>query len=523
VDATRDLYIAVLCGDAGTVDAALAAGADPGWRNFWGDSLTTAARDRGFEAIAARLEGAKASSPRVAPSESGEDHPIHIAAELGDARRVRALLDGDQTLVHLADRAGGTPLHRAALSGSRQTMALLLDRGADVNAMHGSGLGSYEGYAPEQVQPIDMVLWWAPRRVRPPRWRRVTNVAWYWLRRVLGEARIGYFYRDAVRLLVSRGAPYDLPVAAAVGDADRIREILDADPSRVHEARPNGRLALRAAVERGHDHIVRLLLARGADPTWPDWDSSRGAALHAAARQGNEPMVRLLLDHGADPNGFVNASGNAVFVAKTPQIRRLLIERGGTIDPFDLVWLDEDDEVMRQVTRDPQSAEAGCGGVFTAVVTRGKHDLLKRLLDAGFRVPARVDGCHSYLFERPDMLRTLLASGMSPDLPGGDTAMMPLHHLCSRDTRNRTMRHRTEIAGILLDAGASISPRDLEYESTPLAWAARCNLPDMVEFLLSRGAPTNLPDDKPWATPLAWATSRGHAEIAATLRAAGAR
>ena len=520
MDATRDLYIAVLCNDSAAVEAALAAGGDPAWRNFWGDSMLTAARDRAHNAIALRLEEAIAASARVVPSETGTDHPIHVAAELGDARRVAALLDADPSLAHHADRAGGTPLHRAALSGSLETIALLLDRGADVNAMHGAGLGSAEGYALEQVQPIDMVLWWAPRRARPSGWRIVTRTARYWLRRVTGQRR-GRYAHDAARLLISRGATHDLPVAAAMGDASRIREILDADPSRIHEARPNGRLALRAAVECCQDDIVRLLLDRGADPTHPDWDASRGAALHEAARQGNEPIVRLLLDHGADPNGFVNASGNAVFAAKTPEIRRLLIERGGTIDPYDLVWLDEDDEVMRQVTKDPTSAEAGCGGVFTAVVTKGKHELLQRLLDAGFRVPARVEGCHSYLFERPDMLRTLIASGMSPDLPGGH-GMTPLHDLCTRDTRDRTMSHRTEVAGILLDAGAFISPRDLEYESTPLAWAARCNLPDMVEFLLSRGAPTSLPDDKPWATPLAWATRRGHAGIAAALRAAGA-
>src|SRR6202035_3761703 len=35
----------------------------------------------------------------------------------------------------------------------------------------------------------------------------------------------------------------------------------------------------------------------------------------------------------------------------------------------------------------------------------------------------------------------------------------------------------------------------------------------MVEFLLKRGAATNLPDDEPWATPLAWARKLGLAEI----------
>jgi ankyrin repeat protein len=47
-------------------------------------------------------------------------------------------------------------------------------------------------------------------------------------------------------------------------------------------------------------------------------------------------------------------------------------------------------------------------------------------------------------------------------------------------------------------------------------------MPDMVELLLSRGAPTNLHDDEPWSTPLAWAQRRGHAEIAEILRNHGA-
>ena len=110
---------------------------------------------------------------------------------------------------------------------------------------------------------------------------------------------------------------------------------------------------------------------------------------------------------------------------------------------------------------------------------------------------------------------------MDPDLPNWQRAT-PLHDLCGRDGRGRPRGYRTECAAILLDAGANISAKDEEYRSTPLAWAARNNLPDMVEFLLARGAPTNLPDDEPWATPLAWAIKRGHTSIEALLRAAGA-
>jgi ankyrin repeat protein len=112
--------------------------------------------------------------------------------------------------------------------------------------------------------------------------------------------------------------------------------------------------------------------------------------------------------------------------------------------------------------------------------------------------------------------------GLDPNYPTAEGVTL-LHELCVFDIRARSIAPRRECAAILLDAGANISARDNEYRSTPLAWAARLNLPDMVEFLLARGAPVNLPDDEPWATPLAWATRRGHAHIVDMLRTAGAR
>jgi ankyrin repeat protein len=451
---------------------------------------------------------------------------VHTAAESGDLPRVRALVDADASLVHQADKSGGTALHRAVIGRSRAVATLLLDRGADLHAVHGAGLGSLSGYAPQDHQPIDLAIWGGPRQMRRPIWRRLAGMARFAWRCAKARAKRPPLVpcdEGLARLLIERGADWDVPTAAALGDADRVRALLDADPSRIHEARPNGRLALSAAVEFGHDAIVRLLLERGADPCWPDSDDSpRGSALHAAARLGNRPMVELLLAHGADPSAYVDAAGNAVFAARTPEIRRLLIDHGGQVDPFDLVWMNEDDEVMRRVLKDPKSAEAGCGGVFTAVVTCGKRDLLTRLLDAGFRVPPVVDGCHSYLIERPDMLRALLASGMSPDTPTSAGRTF-LHDLCDRDVRGRTMGRRVEVATMLLDAGAALSPRESESGETPLTWAARNDLPDMVELLLARGAPSSLPEDEPDKTALAWAERRGHVRIAGMLRRAGTR
>lgn len=355
---------------------------------------------------------------------------------------------------------------------------------------------------------------------------------------------------------------WDMFVAAEAGDASAVRRLLGRDPKLAHAeywyTRPlhlaarEGHLEatrvlldagggtvstvinedlVTVARDRGHEEVARLVedfrarSARGesggnAPP--PEPASARlGAALHEAARAGDRTLVEKLLAQGADPNFQVDSAGSATYAARTPELRALLFAHGGVLDAFDLVWLGEDDEVVRRVTADPHAAHSGCGGVFTAACKLGKRDLLVRLLDAGARVPPVLTFCRSYLLTDRDMLRVLLASGMSPDLPNWQHATL-LHDLSGRDYRGRPQPHRVECAEILLDAGAAISAKDEEYRSTPLAWAARSGLSDMVELLLARGAPTNLPDDASWATPLAWARRRGHGSVAEILRRAGA-
>lgn len=520
---TPPIHFAVREGHAEIVQMLLDAGADSEWNGYYGDSLIGMARERGHHDVAAVLERARDREGRTPPAETRDDHPIHLAAEIGDVRRVRQLLDGDLHLVTRADHAGGTPLHRAVIGRARSVVELLLECGADVHAVHGTGLGSPAGFSSHTIQAIDLAIWGGHRRsARPPRWRRLLARLRVWIK---SRGRANEPMPCDVKtawLLLSHGADHDLTIAAALGELDRVKAILDDDPSQIREARPNGRRPLTTAVEFGHDAIARFLLDRGANPTWPELNADRGGALHAAARAGNRAMVELLLSHGADPNGHVDSAGNAVCAAKTPEIRALLEAHGGSLDPYDLVWKDEDDEVMRRVTADPKSAELGCGGVFTAVVTRGKRDLLRRLLDAGFRVPPLVTGCQSYLMEQPDMFRTLLERGMNPDTCNWQMQTM-LHLCCRGDGSGRPDKAALECAAMLLDAGANISARDDAYCSTPLGWAARHNRPDMVNFLLARGAITNLPDDKPWATPLAWAKRREHAQVAEMLVRAGAK
>jgi ankyrin repeat protein len=490
----QPIHFAAREGHLEAVRLLLEAGADPD-AEFNGDNPTTVARDRGHEQVARILQDVRSSRGRARPADA--DHPIHVAAAAGDVDQVRALLDADPRLVHLSDRTGCTPLHLAVAASEREVVGLLLDRGADIHSLHGNGPRSARGYAAVDFQPIDLALWSGP----------------FW--NIHGDT-------ETARLLIARGAAYDLTIASALGDLDRVRSMLDEDPTQIALARPSGKHALSSAVEFGHHAIVRLLLERNANPNWPEGaNAPRGVALHAAARAGDREIVELLVAAGADPNSHLNSAGNATYAARTPEIRALLFASGGTLDPYDLVWLGEDDEAVRRVSTDPGSANAGCGGVLAAASTLGKRELLVRLLDAGARVPPVVNDCRSYLFTEPEMLRLLLASGMDANLPNW-LLTTPLHDLCARDNRGRPRQHRVECATILLDAGATIAAKDDDYRSTPLAWAARHNLPDMVELLLAGGAATNLADDEPWATPLAWATRRGHDRVIAILSAAGA-
>jgi ankyrin repeat protein len=347
-----------------------------------------------------------------------ESHP---AARTDDVQRVRELLDADPSLLDRGDKLGGTPLHRAVMGSARRVVALLVDRGANIHAIHSTSRGSGGGWGPWDVQAIDLAIF-GNNPTAPAK---------------------GDF--QTARLLVERGATCDLTIAAALGDLDRLGALLDRNPDRIREIRPNGRRPLTAALTFGHRAVARFLLERGADPGWPEVGSPKGASLRIAAGDGDREMVELLLAHGADPHSDIDSGGSALSAAKTPEVRAMLAARAGReLDPYDLVWQNQDDEVIRRVKADPKSADRGCGGVFTAVCTLGKRDLMMRLLEAGIRVPAVLTACRTYVMENLEMFKILLAHGMNPDLPNWQGQTF-LHNLCSGGRRSEVTVRSSEL------------------------------------------------------------------------------
>jgi ankyrin repeat protein len=112
-----------------------------------------------------------------------------------------------------------------------------------------------------------------------------------------------------VRRLVTVGSAVpDVLVAAIVGDAGRLAELLKADPVAVKARTGDGLTPLHLAAREGHEKAVGVLLANGADvnavdvPTREFTSPDGYTPLHLAVLAGRPVVVKVLLAKGADAN-----------------------------------------------------------------------------------------------------------------------------------------------------------------------------------------------------------------------------
>ena len=126
---------------------------------------------------------------------------------------------------------------------------------------------------------------------------------------------------NAVRRLLEelreRGSTTDIWTAAYVGNAARVRELLDRDPTLVSRLAEDGSgPPLVQAAGRGHLELVQLLLDRGADPNLREEGvAPYGRALYAAVYHKHFDVAKLLLAAGANPNQAVESSADAPSIA----------------------------------------------------------------------------------------------------------------------------------------------------------------------------------------------------------------
>lgn len=240
----------------------------------------------------------------------------------------------------------------------------------------------------------------------------------------------------------------------------------------VEQARLNSRMVNELffdASARGCLDLVERFIGLGASLKARDRSGNTGLLL--AAHSGKTKVVTWLLTKGSDLD-------HQNLVGSTALLRAVTMNRRRTT------------KALLEAGADPNKANRRGVAPLTAAAFNGNERLVKMLLEAG----ARQQGLDAT----------------------GKTAMV-----------YAAAKGFADVVALLLDAGAEIDGR-YGNRLTALMWAAGHSneVPvgeglETVELLLSLGAGFDLTDDR-GRTALMIAAERGHAEIVASLLAAGA-
>ena len=110
-------------------------------------------------------------------------------------------------------------------------------------------------------------------------------------------------HREIVTLLLDSGAETDIFEATVLGNADRVKELLEESPDRANTVSPDGWTPLHLAAHFNRRNVAELLLANSADVNAVSRDDSLAPGntpLHSACASGHCDLAAFLLDSGAE-------------------------------------------------------------------------------------------------------------------------------------------------------------------------------------------------------------------------------
>ena len=214
-----------------------------------------------------------------------------------DIASVKRILKSAPERVNGQDNGGSAPLHHAAGFGTLETMKLLIEAGAEVDARNDRNSTPLH-WAVSDTGKIRLLLA-RGADINAKTERELTP---------LGLAAMQRFDIAPLELLLEKGAN---PNIASI----------------------NGQTPLMAAASAGNVEAMELLLGKKADPLAVA--GSGAVALMAAAASRNPEAVKLLLKHGAEVNAKTKRDQTAIFEAASrgaEDVVKVLLEQGAEVN-----------------------------------------------------------------------------------------------------------------------------------------------------------------------------------------------
>jgi ankyrin repeat protein len=140
---------------------------------------------------------------------------------------------------------------------------------------------------------------------------------------------------SAVDIIKMYKSELDIYEATSIGDIETVYQILDRNPELLNSFSIDGFTILGLASFFGHLSLVKLLLAKGANPNTASDNQFKVAPIHSACAISAFDIAVLLIKHGADVNAKqmqgVTPLHSAAHSGQT-KLSKLLIDNGAEVN-----------------------------------------------------------------------------------------------------------------------------------------------------------------------------------------------